>query len=341
MKNFEATRGKIKLFFNAFIERYSTSEWKEFNFREMCKEFNVTILIPQILKNEGYYYYERRNGISLIMLSQKIMTLNEVIIHNKIREFVSKSKQRKALKKTKIKEIAKNKKQETNKKEIVNFLKWFKKTGLDINEVLSYNNIEIPKQNINTHTPKKCILEGCGNDIPPNRHGNSITCCDQHSLHLKKKREKANYNELSLIKSTIKKNQGGNVAKIVNYAKEIRKDGEKWTDTVRRASAYIKETNNGTANTPVLNTGYGLSTITNVKTAIKPKVKRGRPYNTNSGMSNQEVYHASDKVIEQTEVKVDAAEAKIKSLETIMNLFLKGIINAQELESLKKGILNK
>jgi hypothetical protein len=90
-----------------------------------------------------------------------------------------------------------------------------------------------------------------------------------------------------------------------------------------------------------LNTGYGLSTITNVKTAIKPKVKRGRPYNTNSGMSNQEVYHASDKVIEQTEVKVDAAEAKIKSLETIMNLFLKGIINAQELESLKKGILNK
>ena len=64
--------------------------------------------------------------------------------------------------------------------------------------------------------------------------------------------------------------------------------------------------------------------------------------NSNSGMSNQEVfkmidrYHAPDKVIQQTEVKVDAAETKIKSLETIMNLFLKGIINTQELESLKK-----
>ena len=86
----------------------------------------------------------------------------------------------------------------------------------------------------------------------------------------------------------------------------------------------------------------------------KPEpAKRGRPFmieqrgNSNSGMSNQEVfkmidrYHAPDKVIQQTEVKVDAAETKIKSLETIMNLFLKGIINTQELESLKKGILNK
>ena len=39
--------------------------------------------------------------------------------------------------------------------------------------------------------------------------------------------------------------------------------------------------------------------------------------NSNSGMSNQEVfkmidrYHAPDKVIQQTEVKVDAAETKI------------------------------
>jgi hypothetical protein len=63
-------------------------------------------------------------------------------------------------------------------------------------------------------------------------------------------------------------------------------------------------------------------------------------------MSNTEVfnmidrYHAPAKVIEEAESKVDAAETKIKSLETIMNLFLKGIINAEELESLKKGILN-
>jgi len=47
------------------------------------------------------------------------------------------------------------------------------------------------------------------------------------------------------------------------------------------------------------------------------------------------------KELKQTESKVEAAETKIKSLETIMSLFLKGIINTQELESLKKGILNK
>ena len=37
-----------------------------------------------------------------------------------------------------------------------------------------------------------------------------------------------------------KSNRGGNVKEIVKLAKEIRKDGEKWTDCVKRASAQIK-----------------------------------------------------------------------------------------------------
>jgi hypothetical protein len=37
-----------------------------------------------------------------------------------------------------------------------------------------------------------------------------------------------------------KSNRGGNVKEIVKLAKEIRKDGEKWTDAVKRASAQIK-----------------------------------------------------------------------------------------------------
>jgi hypothetical protein len=38
-----------------------------------------------------------------------------------------------------------------------------------------------------------------------------------------------------------KSNRGGNVKEIVKLAKEIRKDGEKWTDCVKRASAEIKK----------------------------------------------------------------------------------------------------
>jgi hypothetical protein len=38
-----------------------------------------------------------------------------------------------------------------------------------------------------------------------------------------------------------KSNRGGNVGQIVKLAKEIRKDGEKWTDAVKRASAQLKK----------------------------------------------------------------------------------------------------
>ena len=38
-----------------------------------------------------------------------------------------------------------------------------------------------------------------------------------------------------------KSNRGGNVKEIVKLAKEIRKDGEKWTDAVKRASAQLKK----------------------------------------------------------------------------------------------------
>jgi hypothetical protein len=36
-------------------------------------------------------------------------------------------------------------------------------------------------------------------------------------------------------------NKGGNLANVVKLAKEMRKDGEKWTDAVKRASAQLKK----------------------------------------------------------------------------------------------------
>jgi hypothetical protein len=59
--------------------------------------------------------------------------------------------------------------------------------------------------------------------------------------------------------------------------------------------------------------------------------KRGRP----TSILKDKVYN------EKTIYTIESAENKIKSLETIMNLFTKGVINQQELQSLKVGILNK
>jgi hypothetical protein len=66
--------------------------------------------------------------------------------------------------------------------------------------------------------------------------------------------------------------------------------------------------------------------------------KRGRPLTNkliNTPTKDKEVY------ISKTVHTIESAENKIKSLETIMNLFTNGVINNEELQSLKVGILNK
>jgi hypothetical protein len=116
MKNYEATRSKIKLYLNALKERFSTSEWKEYHASEICKEFGITVTLPQILKNEGYYHYEHKNGIPSMMLSQKIMLINEILAHNKIREYCNQSKERTAIKQLQNKEKDKIKKKRLDAK---------------------------------------------------------------------------------------------------------------------------------------------------------------------------------------------------------------------------------
>ena len=103
MKNFEATRGKIKMYLNALKERYSTVEWREYHANKICKEFQVSVLLPQLLKNEGYYHYEHK-GVPSMMLSEKIVMLSEVSAHNKIREFCKESNERKSVRNLQNKE---------------------------------------------------------------------------------------------------------------------------------------------------------------------------------------------------------------------------------------------
>jgi hypothetical protein len=377
MKNFESTRVKIKNFLIALKERYNTHEWKEFNAQPMCKEFSVSLILPQMLKYDGYIHYENKNGVRSIMLSDKIMTLHEATIHSKMLQYCNQSKQRKVIKQIKKKEIAKLKKMKEEKKnnsiasksftKFLNLIEDCKRNGINIKEWFSSQSPQqqeptqqsIPQEKDSTQLQltfrKKCALKECGIEIPVQRHGNSITCCDEHTILLRRQKLKKEYKKSK--KQNPKKNRGGNVAIIVRYAQQIRKDGEKWIDAVKRASEHIKQNPSIVSDIPPRTKVD--SVITEIKDNLlknpefknsfkKPTpTKRGRPNNFNSGMSNQEVfnmidrYHAPTKVIEEAESKVEAAETKIKSLETIMNLFLKGIINSEELESLKKGILNK
>ena len=65
-------------------------------------------------------------------------------------------------------------------------------------------------------------------------------------IYVKKRNKKAPAKKKATKKASggevkPKSNRGGNVGQIVKLAKEIRKDGEKWTDAVKRASAQLKK----------------------------------------------------------------------------------------------------
>lgn len=287
MKNFEATRGKIKMYLNALKERYSTVEWKEYHANKICKEFQVSVLLPQLLKNEGYYHYEHK-GVPSMMLSEKIVMLNEVSAHNKIREFCKQSNERKVVR------------DKLNKKRLD-----AKAVNKAKKEVYLQNQFNFTNRGFGQEGYKTLSIK-----VGRSFYKNTILVdCEK--------------NDLTITEWITKKLVAGEVIESQEPPKE----------------QTIREIKQSLHNNPQF------------KDSFKNPEKRGRPYmieqqgNYNSGMSNQEILrnlqNAPKKVIEKTEIKVEDAETKIKSLETIMNLFLKGIINAQELESLKKGILNK
>jgi hypothetical protein len=256
MKNFEATRGKFKNYLDALKQRFSTSEWKEYQSNEFCKEFGVSVILPQILKKEGYYHYENKDGIPLIMLSQKIMTLSEVTIHNKLRDYCNKSAKKNALKRKKIK--AKNVVQST----------------------LNFNKKENKPKVIST-------------SVGLNLYNSIVADCKNKGITVSKwMYSKLGENEL-----------------VVNTEKQVTKK--------------------------VLDFKLLKKVYSNAEPKNKNVEKRGRPLQNNT-------FHLLTKpdVVELPKT-IESTENKIKSLETIMNLFTKGLINQEELQSLKVGILNK
>jgi hypothetical protein len=256
MKNFEATRGKFKNYLDALKQRFSTSEWKEYQSNEFCKEFGVSVILPQILKKEGYYHYENKDGIPLIMLSQKIMTLSEVTIHNKLRDYCNKSAKKNALKRKKIK--AKNVVQST----------------------LNFNKKESKPKVIST-------------SVGLNLYNSIVDDC---------------------------KNKGITISK--------------WMYSKLGASDLVPTTEK-----PITKKVLDLKLLKKVYSNAEPKnkklEKRGRP------LKNNTIHLLTKPDVVELPKTIESTETKIKSLETIMNLFTKGLINQEELQSLKVGILNK
>jgi hypothetical protein len=244
MKNYQATRTKFKNYLDALKQRYTTSEWREFQPKEFCNEFKVSFVLPQILKNEGYYDYEFKDGKPYIKLAPKIMILSEVTIHNKLREYCNKSAKKNALKKKKIKA----------------------------------KNVVQPKFNFNKKEKRVKVMSV---SVGLNFYNSVIYDCKNNGLTI----SQWMFNKLGA---------GEKVAPI-----------EK-TKNVK--SELVKK--------PIIQ--------------YTPK-KRGRPIS----ILKDRVYN------EKNIYTIESAENKIKSLETIMNLFTNGVINNEELQSLKVGILNK
>ena len=257
MKNYQATRSKIKNFLDALKQRYTTSEWREFNPNDYCKEFNVSFILPQVLKKEGYYYNEYKDRKCYIMLSKNIMMSSEVSIHNKLREYCNKYARKSVLKKKKIKA----------------------------------KNVVQPKFNFNKKEKRVKVMSV---SVGLNYYNSVIADCKNKGLTV----SQWMFNKLGASE---------NVAPI-----EITPNIN--LEMVKKALLQKTPTN------------------------TKPN-RRGRPlskqFNVPYNNKEKEVFNS------KTIHSIESAETKIKSLETIMSLFNNGVINQQELENLKYGVLNK
>lgn len=266
MKNFDVTRGKFKNYLDALKERFNTNEWKEFQSNDLCKEFGVSVILPQILKKEGYYHYENKDSIPMIMLSQKIYTLSEIVAHSKVREYCKLSRE-KQLKKNKPKKVKANPKQislefQSKKPKLT---KEYKREG--------YKNVNI-KLSLDFYDE---ILFEC------HKKNISVTQWIASKLVDDNKKDTTNY----------------------DHTKNIDKLGF-----------------------------YNF---------VKPVKKRGRPQK-NISVVNYTPKEVEAKEPTQISIKdtqpIVGAESKVKSLETIMALFTKDLINKKELEILTNGILS-
>lgn len=100
MRNFQATREKIQSYLDALKERYSNTELRSIDFKELRQEFGVSALISTVLKQNGMI------GISdnKVILFDRIYRTNGTEVHKKIMEYSADSAQRRKKRKYKKKQ---------------------------------------------------------------------------------------------------------------------------------------------------------------------------------------------------------------------------------------------
>jgi len=321
MKNFEATRSKIKNYLTALKERFSTTEWKDYRANDICKEFGITVTLPQILKSEGYYHYEHKNGVPQMILSEKIMMLSEVSAHNKIREYCNLSKERKAIKQLQKKEKDKLKKKRLDAKAAI-------KSKKDKYLESKSNFVPVPSPNFVTDGSEgyKNLTVRVGRKF----YEEILIDCRHKGISI------SQWLVSKLVDPTIE-SQEPPTEKTMSEIKEGLLNNPEFKDSFKKSRLHYRSSIYKSVK-PIRQANELIEKFDEIEGAFLPKTITGAYYpKTQTGMANQEVLKMVSKYHEPVE-KTDA-ETKIKSLETIMNLFLKGIINAEELESLKKGIL--
>jgi hypothetical protein len=153
MKNFNETRSKIKNYLNALNQRFSTNEWKEYHSNEFCREFGVSVILPQLLKKEGYYYYQNKDSVPYVMLSHKVANLNEATLHNKLLEFCRNS-YKKAQKK-----VQKTKQKQEKQKQFVGYKNITIQVTMDF-----YEKILIESEKKNTNVTQWILSKLVGDD---------------------------------------------------------------------------------------------------------------------------------------------------------------------------------
>jgi hypothetical protein len=306
MKNYEKTQGKIKNYLNALKERYSTTEWKDFTPNAICKEFGVTVTLPQLLKKGGYIYVENKK----MLLSQKIFSLDVVQAHQKTLDYCNECNRKLAEKKKKAKERAKAK-----------ALKAEKAKNTQVTEPNVNNDLEWQRVYIPSHTY----------DIIKKQAQNIGMGLVEFLTYTFKQLS-------SLLESEDSQNEEPKQQPTIDELKKKIANMPEYKDFVnpkakKSAGRPAKPQNLFSQNPAYLE---ALKNAVPAPTSYNPVYPTTQPSQSTFSTTNNTTSTNSS-----TNSSTISSEDKIKSLESIMNLFTNGIINKEELENLKFGILNK
>jgi hypothetical protein len=321
MRNYEATRAKIKNYLTALKERYSTNEWKDFEPHTLCREFGVSVTLPLLLKKGGYLFNENKK----MMLSQKINNIDEVQAHTKILDYCNDSKHRIALRNAKKKEKAKIKADKLKKKKLAEEQK------------LSLENEKEAKANgVNINLPIEIyqLIQSYAETF-------KIDVIDFISLTFRELDNVIFNDSLYPIHQKLSKEP----AIQENYKRILKELGTELELGPPPAQPSIEQIKENLRNDPEFRSSFN-------KNYQLPKKTAGRP-KTPATLSDDPAYlealrnapsvPSTNLSIQNTDssTEFDKLQSKIKSLESLVGLFTQGIISKQELETLKFGLLNK